>query len=504
MPTPRPPDGWGSRPVAAPFDVVARLAEGLPAIETLQQYVWACRQLGYRHPDLTFHPTQLMDWYRSEEGMNLVALQIDIDSLHDAARVAQEALANQDRQLGLLSSAWQGAGARASHDVLRRYGEASETATVAIRTAREALIELRESLWQAVDTKVDTVIAIEGRAAARRADWLTATEAVTTGVGDRAAAAELVDQEVKPFVDRAIGSELLTAMRTAMAASTDAYRRATGEIAGAREPSFAAPGDFRPTWNPLSCIRTESVAQDLPAAFNPSAGPTMTVPSGWSPPAVVADSSPPLQNSMSPSAPPPFSTSLSPLGPSPLLSPLGPSPLPTEPGVPPSAPLAGIGSGPSAFGSGLSGLGRNLAEMVGGLLGGADGFAPKSPELDGAGLDSPELDGAGLDSPEVDEKQAEDDEEAEEEDSADPEEETGEGEPAAEQGEPPDEQGQAVGEPVRVGADSAPVPTPAPVSGEPPAAEQLPSADLPPADPITAQQTPCAIAADELPQVGEP
>ena len=48
------------------LDVAERLAEGRPAVEHTQSYVQACHVLGYEHPDLTAHPSQIRDWYDSD------------------------------------------------------------------------------------------------------------------------------------------------------------------------------------------------------------------------------------------------------------------------------------------------------------------------------------------------------------------------------------------------------------------------------------------------------
>ncbi|MGB7504322.1 MAG: hypothetical protein WA965_02665, partial [Mycobacterium sp.] len=72
--------------MAEKFDVSARLADGMPAVDNLQRYVSACHRLGYQHPDLTLHDTQLRDWYGTEGGMDLAALQGDWAALDAAAR----------------------------------------------------------------------------------------------------------------------------------------------------------------------------------------------------------------------------------------------------------------------------------------------------------------------------------------------------------------------------------------------------------------------------------
>ena len=86
---------------------------------------------------------------------------------------------------------------------------------------------LRDELWRAVDAKVGAVLDIDDRRLAQRAEWLAAAQTVTTGAGDRAAASELVDQQIKPFVDNDIRSDWLAAMHRATASVTGAYDAAS-------------------------------------------------------------------------------------------------------------------------------------------------------------------------------------------------------------------------------------------------------------------------------------
>lgn len=482
--------------MAEKFDVSARLAEGNPAIDTLQHYVLACHQIGYQHPDLTLHAAQLRDWYGSEDGMNLSALQRDWLALDDVSRAVQNALAIQDRQLSNFSAAWQGLGAEESRDFLRRHGEASAVAAATVRTATEALGALRESLWRTVDAKVDAVVAIEGRAQTQRADWLAASAAVTTGSGDRAAAAEMVDQAVKPFVDSSIGSDWLAAMRTAATSAADAYRRAAAELAAEHPPVFEVPGALGPTWSPPTTRTHEETALDgrLPAVSlaGPSA-PATNFPAGWSEVGAAAQ---------------PMTAQPAAAG----------SPAPPEVPAGPAVPsLGGMGSRSADFGGGLSGLGQKFSDMLSGLLSGTGGAVPQVPDLDVPELGHPVDLEDGATGDEADDGATGDEEDRDLTGDA-PDDEADEEEPGDDGAEADDAalDGDYVAEepaenPVATGArepraedGSAEVSaTPAPIPAPPPA-EPLPPADLPTADPVVAEQTPCAIAADELPQVGDP
>ena len=435
-------------------DVASRLVDGMPAVLTVQEYVAACARVGYQHPDLTVHTGQLQDWYRSEDGMDLEALLHDGDALEAAASAADEAIQVQDRQRAELPEVWQGAGAAASAEFLRRHSDASATVAAALHTAREAMAMLREQLWEAVDNKVEAVIEIEGRAATTRTEWSAAAATVTSGGGDRATASELVNQAVKPFVDSTIRSDWLAAMRSAMSSVTTAYQQATEDMAGARLADFAIPGDLGPVWSAPSAPPggVASTASPAPVfgsngGVTPGPGPVpATVPASWLPPAPTEMPSAPAE--AAPSA-------------MPSLGSAGPA-------------LPGLGGG-----GGLSGLGQLFADALSGLMGGGGGL-PDPPPLDVPELDDP-ADTVELE----DEDDAEEDEE--EPDDADEDPAVAEEDPE----EDPDENPEA--EPP---AEPMPAPTAPP---PPPPAEPLP----PVAEAEVDERTPCEIAADELPQVGE-
>jgi uncharacterized protein YukE len=501
--------------MAEKFDATARLADGQPSVADLQSFVSACHALGYQHPDLTAHAAQVSDWYASEDGMNLHALDADCSALQAASAATGEALAQQDGQRATLAAAWQGGGAHASQEFLRRHGEASAHAAAAVRSAAHVLADLRERLWQAVDGKVATVLAIGDSVQPRRADWLAAAQTVTTGAGDRAVASELVDHEVKPFVDNVIGGQWLTAMHDAVTAIEAAYEAVNAELTSEGSTAFDVPGELGPAWTPAA---DDGVATGMPvdvvAAAAPGAAPV--APAGWSSPAV---SPPPAVASALPVG----STPPAPLPAAPLSAPATP-PLP-DPGMSsgmgaPSMPTLGGGGGLPDIGGGLTGFGRQLGDLLSGLLGNDD-----------AGLGSADLDDpAGIEEPDVEEPDDVGDEPDDELDDNDddPEDEVGDdSEEIAEEDADaePDEAEVNTGEPVEPAADAACAPEPPPpvavgAPAEEPAATPPPEplavapepqhallperpADVPPADAASDSGTPCEIAADELPQAGE-
>jgi hypothetical protein len=452
--------------MAEKFDVASRLAEGRPAVDDLAACVWACHLLGYTNPDLTLHAAQVRDWYSSEDGLDLRALDADCAALKSAVGAAEEALARQDEQLGALAGAWQGGGADASKAFLHRHGEASAAAAAAVRTAADALATLRDDLWRAVDGKVAAAVAVDARAPD---EWLAAAHTVTTGGGDRAAASERVDREVKPFVANDIGGEWLTAMRSATAAVTDSYDAATAELTGERDAAFDVPGDLGPTWTPVP--RDDGVAT-VPAAATPVA-PSVSGAPAWSAPA-VSPVSPPVAPAPAPAAPLPS-------------APVDAGPTAPAMATPPSAPSLG---GMPDIGSGLGGFGQQLADALGGLFGSTDDGLLDPPDLD-----EPEID-EDLDDEEDDDDLGDEPEGPEDDEVV---------EPAAEEFDEPADP--AVAEPVCEPVDvpdpvepsPEPVATPVP---EPPPPDDAPPPPEPPPEPVAAE-TPCEIAADEVPQVGQ-
>lgn len=467
-----------SAAVADNTDTATRLAQGKPAVDTIAEYVLACGMLGYRHQDLTGHPGQVHGWYTSEDGLDLHALDAQRTALGSATASAGQALQLHESQLHSLSAVWQGSGAQASHDFLLRHSASAAQVATALRSAVETLAELQDKLWRAVDAKVAATVEIEGRRAGQRGDWLTAARAVTTGLGNRAAASELIDQQVKPFVANDIGGDWLTAMRATTAAVSDAYDAAVTALRGGPVPVFDIPGDLGPVWSRGS-VASPNVSESRVSST--------TAPVGFSP-------SPQPSQPLVPSAVPSWPAPASPIGlPAASGEPFIPAAATAAPlGATPelAAPASGLGQG-SALGGGLpgvgsglsgaSGIGQQLADLFGGLIGSAADGLPEADAL------------PDIEDPVVDEEA----DELLDDTDADPDSE--ELDVTEEPAEPEEEETEEE-EPVDADSVAEPIEQ-QPVSPEPPAPELAPPPPAPMVAPL-AGETPCAIAADELPQVG--
>lgn len=514
--------------VAADLDVAGRLAQAAAAVENTQQFVWACRQVGYDHPDLTGHRTQIQEWFASEAGMDLRALDADCASLRAVAEATDDAVAQQRGQWARLRTAWIGDGGLAAAELVGRHCYAAESLAAAIREAATTLAALRDNLWRIVDGKATVVTAIDDRRQAERQTWLAAAQSITTGLGDRAAASELVDQQVKPFVDNDIRVDWLEAVRATMTAIARSYEAAIANLTAIAPVQFDLPEDPGPTADSRADLRFPTAAVVPPEtapAGNAPAWPAPSAPSvGVGYPAAAGA---PVPTAMPAPQGPPAEGAL----PAASVAPA----LPTMPAAASSTPAAGLG--------GLGGLGQWLADTLGSFLpsfgngassgsgfeaqGFDHGFGDRAhelrnPEDDTANGDGPgdEGDGTGGRGEEGSgDGQTTGDENAGDEEKNGDGQNTG-GQNSGDEGDAGDAGATGAtgastnadgqdGEPLVAGSsadssDDADCPTSD--AGQPAAAH--PGAVAPPVEPVgpapAAQpvKTPCEIAADELPKVG--
>jgi len=438
------------------------LDEGRLAVERTQRYVRACRALGYEHPDLTSRPSQIIDWYDTEDGLDLRALDNDCAQLRAAGAAATEALAIQQAQLAGLAAAWTGPGADSAFRFLERHCDAASMVANELRAAAQRCESLRDNLWYLLDAKVSTAIAIDDRSAAQRSAWLVAADTVTIGVGDRPAAEGMVHQEITPYVDNDIRSDWLDSMRSTLAGVATSYDMVTDRMAATPAAQFEFPGDLGPGLDTLPPAATAAPARVAVAPVTHGAA-FSSLPPG---PAPV----------MNPSAPPP-----------PQLPPIPPAPeVGTAPGDTSAMPTAAGDLG------GLGGIASRIVDAMGGLLGSA-----ANPLGDSSALDDPlgaknpfEEDAFNYDRDDEDEDHDDGDEADDKADDPDPE--------AAE----PDDAAAPVNAPTADGQPPAAPPIEGQPPVQPPSGESAPQVNGSAPEPLEGS-TPCEIAADALPQAGQ-
>ncbi|OBA61776.1 hypothetical protein A5647_11205 [Mycobacterium sp. 1100029.7] len=453
------------------LDVAGRLADGRAAVEHTQAYLRACAALGYQHPDLTSRPSQIRDWFDSEDGLNLFVLDGDCAQLRAAGAAAAEGLRIQQAQVGALTAAWTGAGSEAAVAFLQHHCDVAAMVATEMRAAAQRCESLRDNLWYLLDSKVETVIAIDDRSQAQRSSWLAAAAVVSAGAGERSTAEEVVRSQIMPFVDNDIRNDWVNAMRSSQVAFGTSYDMVNDRMAAAPAAHFECPGDLGPGFEPPS--------PSAPSApFSPSApgAPVVaSVPAATAPAAVVPDVA---------SGPPPAPPAASP--PAPALSDLGPA-MGDAAGMPmDSGGLGGFGGGSG----GLGGLANRIVDALSGLLGSATDGLGESADENPLGDDSDEDPFVPDDDSDEDPFVPDDKPDAKPDAKAD------------EVVKPKEEEAQ----PVAAGAPADAPPLPADESPPAPAAMPPPEATPAPAaapEPPNDGSTPCEIAADQVPQAGQ-
>jgi hypothetical protein len=467
--------------MAAAYDVAGRLAEGDRALMVLAEYVAACQVLGLPSA------ASLTELYRAESGLDLAALSADARSLDTAVLAAQDALRLQGNGYRDLTSQWSGTGGAAAAGFLRTLTVAAEDVVAHLQRSAQALTTLRDELWRAVDAKVDAVLRADAQAAAHRDQWSAAARAVLGGAGDVAAASEIVDQQVNPFVLRVVSGDMVPALQEASDVVAAAYDSAIAAVTPAGV-SFAVPFVMTPEW--------------APSASSFSAGPPVYQAAAAAPLGALGNAA-----SWAPSAPPAPAE--------PIATPsMGASGVP-EPALGAAATTpaaAGLPADPG-LGSGVGGLGQQLADAIGGALGSMAGLAPDGSGLGGLdGIKDGLGAGLGDDLGFADKDETADSDDADRDDDQDQDQD--EDENKAEDGADDKADGEADADDESV--DEVAAESPDPAVAQPPADPvQPPPAPTPPpapvsvlAEPVAGQgnptaKTPCEIAADELPQVGE-
>jgi hypothetical protein len=462
--------------VAGRFDVAGRLAQGRPAVEHTQTYVQACHALGYQHPDLTAHGSQVLEWYDTETGLDLRVLDDDSASLRAALNTIDEALWQQRVQVTEIAAAWTGSGAESATRFLQRHCDAAAQVAARVHAAADGYAALRDKLWQLVDGKAATAIAIDDRRVGERSAWLAAAHTVTAGAGNRSAE-DLVRQHVTPYVDNDIRTDWLTAMRSAAASVEASYDAAVDALSATREACFEIPGELGPSGPPVFDKQFDShpAAATMPMTPSP---PEIA-------PTVPAAASTPMS---APPPPPPAAGTLDDVPPVPpdLAAPLG-----DAAGLPGGA--GDLGSIGGLAGS-IGGVVGKIVDGIGGLLGSlADGFSGASGSADPL-LDDPldDDDPLGDDGVETAADDQPDDTAADVADDTTDTEPPGSDENTEVPAENPATTSDPTGEPMA--QQAGPPPDAAPPPPDSPPAPAAPQPD---------GSTPCEIAEDQLPQAGQ-
>lgn len=463
-------------------DVDGLLGSGEAAVTDFDTLLAACVALGYQYSG-----PSLRERYGAEYGLDLRALDADCRALTAAADAADDALLLQHNVSQSVSASWSGVGGAAAGEFLQRHDGSARTVVTGMRQAAAGLARLHDELSRAVEAKIAAVHDASDQMSGYREVWLSAAHAVLGGGGEQDVASEIVDQQVKPFVDAVVCGQLIPALRRCSDSVAAAYASALGTLDGA-PVIFDVPGDFG--------TPSDSAGWGAAPAIGTAAS---AVPSSWIAPQQV--SSPSDVVPVAAAAP----ASAMPAATAPAATvPAAADPPVTAAAAPLDAPASSMPTD-LGLGSAAGGLGRQLTDALGGLLGSAAGLAPDTAGLGDLADGLDDLDRSDdADDPDVTDDAMDDDadDDADDGDTDDPE----DAEPVspvsdqATPDQPPAPADAAVAQPQTDAATPSDAPPPTPVERPAESPAQPVAAEA--AEPATAE-TPCQIAADELPQVGE-
>ena len=225
-------------------DVAARLAEGSAAVGAIETYVEACHAVGRVAGGLS--SADVRELYAAEAGMRLDALDADSVALAGLARVAEEGLRLEAEALDAVRRAWQGASGTAAAEFVERHLASGAAMAASLREASSALRSLREKLSDLVDEKVGAAVRFDDRWAAEHPVWLAEAEAVLQGLAD-AVAVDVGARQISPYVHSDVQSDWIPAMRGATDSVATAYDGAVARLSDRPISQFESPGTVSPT-----------------------------------------------------------------------------------------------------------------------------------------------------------------------------------------------------------------------------------------------------------------
>lgn len=214
--------------MANKWDIEALRGEGLAAIANSQNYVTAAIRgngkspVTITNPDLTANERQLFDWYDMDAGMDLNKLGADLELFKSAAATMKAAAERQHGQLQQLVGLWEGKGSEAANDFLKTHNSTADSVTDEFGKVSTGLDGLRNALWNIVDLKKQASTMVDGLVT-DRAHFDSAVATYKTGTGDKSKADETNATMIGPHVKNNVEGRLLPALKNAWSSGGGAY-----------------------------------------------------------------------------------------------------------------------------------------------------------------------------------------------------------------------------------------------------------------------------------------
>lgn len=241
--------------MAGKYDIESLRSEGIQAIANSQNYTTtAIRGNGkspvtITNPDLTANERQLFDWYDMDAGMDLNKLGADLELFKSAVTTMKSAAERQHGQLQQLMGMWEGKGSEAANQFLRTHNSTADAVTKEFGQVSTGLDGLRETLWTIVDLKKQASTMVDGLVT-DRASFDNAVATYKTGTGDRSVADETNATKIGPHVQQNIEGKWLPAMKAAWGKGGEAYDTFTSALTQELPAEFKnPPGQLGPEYD---------------------------------------------------------------------------------------------------------------------------------------------------------------------------------------------------------------------------------------------------------------
>ncbi|SKQ06271.1 hypothetical protein [Mycobacteroides abscessus] len=241
--------------MANKWDIEALRGEGLQAIANSQNYVTAAIRgngkspVTITNPDLTANERQLFDWYDMDAGMDLNTLGGDLELFKNATATMKAAAERQHGQLQRLIGLWEGKGSESANDFLKTHNSTADAVTDEFGKVSTGLDGLRNALWNIVDLKKQASTMVDGLVT-DRTHFDSAVATYKTGMGDKSQADETNATMIGPHVKNNIEGQLLPAFKKAWSAGGGAYDTLINGLKQKLPPDFKLPpGVFGPDYD---------------------------------------------------------------------------------------------------------------------------------------------------------------------------------------------------------------------------------------------------------------
>lgn len=241
--------------MAGKYDIESLRSEGIQAIANSQNYTTtAIRGNGkspitITNPDLTANERQLFDWYDMDAGMDLNKLGADLELFKSAVTTMKAAAERQHGQLQQLMGMWEGQGSEAANQFLRTHNSTADAVTKEFGQVSTGLDGLREALWNIVDLKKQASTMVDGLVT-DRASFDSAVATYKTGTGDKSVADETNATKIGPHVQQNVEGKWLPAMKLAWGKGGEAYDTLINALKQELPPEFKnPPGQLGPEYD---------------------------------------------------------------------------------------------------------------------------------------------------------------------------------------------------------------------------------------------------------------